>query len=139
MNISEPITSENPLPRRGTVRSCSLRRSAFAALACAGLLLSGCTSTQVVALPVPSSPPPGVQVGSLVEVQLKSGQTLAFEATQFEPTAMLGKDVRVNYTDIASLKVKRFDKTRTITLGVTAEVALIAGLLFLLSQLGPAL
>jgi hypothetical protein len=121
------------------VRLVPLARSFIAALVCAGLLLSGCTTMQSVPVPIPSGPAIAVQVGDHIEVQTKNGQTLTFQVTQIEPAALAGKDIRVKYDDIAGLQVKRVDKVRTaaLTIGIIAGVVLVADMISALASLSP--
>lgn len=107
-------------------------RLGVAALVSASLLLTGCTTMQSVPVPRQSGEPPAVHVGDQVEVQTKQGRTLAFQVTQIETAALIGKDVRVNFRDIAGLQLKRVDKTRTGATIIT--VGLLTGLVILLSH-----
>ena len=69
----------------------------------ASVLLSGCTTLRSVPLPAPGQPSQTatVKVDDNVQVQLKSGEKLAFKITAIEPDALVGKDVRVKFQDMA--------------------------------------
>lgn len=113
---------------------------AGALLAGASLLLSGCTTTQSVAVPIQGAPVASVHVGDDAQVQTKSGQTISFVVTQVESDTLVGKDVRVKFQDISSVQVKRLDKMQTAKAG--AGVLLVAVLVAVavgLSQIGPGL
>lgn len=75
-----------------------------------GVLCSGCTTLRSVPLPAPGQPGPAatVKVGDEVQVQLKSGEKLAFKITEIAPDALVGRDVRVQFQDMTSLQVKQF-------------------------------
>ena len=84
-------------------------------------------------LPISSNPPLDMEVGDRVEIQTKGGQSLQFVVSHFEPAALSGQGVRVDYADIASLKVRRVDKVNTITLSSLGGLAFLFILASLLS------
>jgi PBP1b-binding outer membrane lipoprotein LpoB len=104
-------------------------RSIVTLLLGVSVLLSGCVSMQNA--PVPTAGQPSsvvVKVGDKVEVQTRIGEMVAFKVTAIEPEALAGKDVRVLYRDILSLRVERLDKTRTTFL-VVGAIVVVAGAL----------
>jgi hypothetical protein len=86
---------------------------------------------QAVPVPQGGSATSAVQVGDTVETTTRAGDVKRFKVTGVTNEELLGADARVAYSEIASLKVARQDKSRTRTawwiLGGAALVALIAG------------
>ncbi|HET9863150.1 MAG TPA: hypothetical protein VFP37_06885 [Steroidobacteraceae bacterium] len=83
-----------------------------ALLTTAAFLTTGCTTLQHV----PYQPSagqaiakPDVKVGESVVVARKDGTTRKFTVTALEDEALVGRDVRIPYADIASLDVRRSD------------------------------
>ncbi len=111
-------------------------RLAVAMLTIVSVLLSGCTTLRSVPLPAAGQPGQAVtvKVGDDVQVQLKSGEALAFKITAIEPDALVGKkaqnggDVRTRFQDMTGLRVKRVDPVRTgaAVLGGAAVLAVVA-------------
>jgi uncharacterized protein YceK len=125
-----PANSRNNTPGRFLV----------VALVSAGLLLSGCTTMQSVAVPTQGAQVASVHAGDDVQVQTKGGQTISFVVTQVEPDALTGKDVRVKFEAIAGVQVKRVDKMQTAKVGAgVVGVALLVALAVGLSKMGPGL
>ncbi len=125
----------NSLTSHSRLFVISLGRSAVATFICASLLLSGCSTMQGVAVPTQPGEKMVLQVGDEVNVQTRSGQTLAFKVTQIEDDALAGKDVRVRYRDIDNIQVRRVEKTSKGTVVViVVGVALAAGLISVLSH-----
>jgi len=92
--------------------------------------LTGCVSLQGVPMPPPGQKP-AVEVGEKVEVTTRDSRTLRFKVTAVEPDALVGKDVRVGYSEITSLQAERADAAQTglivwIVLGIVAVVAVAA-------------
>ena len=118
-------------------------RSLVALLTGVSVLFTGCVSMQSVPLPVSGQPTQtvAVKVGDKVQVQTKSGETFVFKVTAVESDTLvgkvdpLGKEVRVKYQDIASLKVERVDAARTSLAGV-GTVLIIVGVAALVFVLG---
>jgi hypothetical protein len=79
---------------------------AVALLAITTFLTTGCATTQPVALNHSGDriERPAVNVGESVVVKTTSGQTRKFVVTSVEDDALVGKDVRVPYAQIASLE-----------------------------------
>ena len=72
---------------------------------------------------------PDVKAGESVVVTKKDGTKQTFTVLSVEDGALVGHNVRVPYTDMASLEVKRSDGTSTKTaLIVGAVVVGIAGI-----------
>lgn len=96
--------------------------------ATAVLAASGCTSLEVV--PVPVGQPPGrlpaVHAGEQVQVTRHDGRKEAFCVTAVEPDALVGKDVSVPYSDIAVLKVRRADEGHTALIVSTVAGVVLA-------------
>jgi hypothetical protein len=114
----------------------SLWRRAVSLFAVAAFLTTGCASTQ----PVPVNQRaghverPAVNVGESVVVKTTGGQTRKFTVTSVEDDALVGKDVRVPFAEIASLDVSRpgAHKMSTglivgIVVGVVALAAALGG------------
>lgn len=68
------------------------------------LFLQGCMSLQTVQVPQDGSGPAAVQVGDTVEVATHAGQVHRFQVTEVTNEALVGKDLRIAYTDISDLK-----------------------------------
>ena len=97
--------------------------------------------TTVNGVPVPSDQPvalnnstghvgrPAVNVGESVVVKTTSGQTRKFTVTSVEDDALVGKNVRVPYADMASLDVSRQGEHKVSTgliVGIVIGVAALA-------------
>ena len=84
---------------------------------------TGCTSLQVV--PVGDDPPQTlpVAVGQSVRITTKDGRKEDFKVTAIQPDALVGKEVRVRYEDIAVLEVKQNDQAKSIGLIVVSVIA----------------
>jgi hypothetical protein len=99
--------------------------------------LTACTSLQGVSMPTDGKTP-AVKVGERVEVTKKSGETIEFRVTAVEPDALVGKDVRVPYSDISILQVERSDPAQTgATLWIVGGVILVGLLIYGLEHMGP--
>lgn len=115
----------------------SFWRRAVSLAAVAAFLTTGCATTQPVALNHSGGhvERPSVNAGESVVVKTTSGQTRKFTVTAVEDDALVGKDVRVPYSEIASLDVARpgeHKKMSTglivgIVVGVVALAAALAG------------
>ncbi|MEO8018887.1 MAG: hypothetical protein ABI769_13810 [Pseudomonadota bacterium] len=79
----------------------------------AAFLFSGCASLQNVPLTQHDQTisRPDVKVGESVVVTKKDGAHQKFTVTGVEDAALVGKNVRVPYAEIASLDVQRADGT----------------------------
>ena len=103
-------------------------------LTCLGLLLSGCTTVQSVAMPTQPDQPFAVHQGDHVQLQTKDGYVHSFTVTQIEQDALAGKDIRVKFQDIEVLQVKRMNLVKA---GANAvEVTLIVGGALALTAMG---
>ena len=82
---------------------------AIALLTVTAFLTTGCASMQPVALNHSADriERPSVNVGESVVVKTTNGQTRKFTVTSVEDDALVGKDVRVPYAEMASLDVSR--------------------------------
>jgi hypothetical protein len=99
--------------------------------------LAACTSLQGVPMPPDPGKTPAVKVGEKVEVTKKNGDIVQFRVTAVEPDALVGKDVRVAYSDIGILQVERTDPAQTnVAVWVTVGVILTGLLIYGLSHLG---
>jgi hypothetical protein len=103
------------------------------ALSCAWT--SACTSMHTV--PVPGTQVPPVAVGEEVSVTTVDGQKLKFKVTGVEPDALAGAGVRVRYSDIAKLEVRRHDRNETGTVVAVVGGALVVALGYALSHMPP--
>jgi hypothetical protein len=85
----------------------------MALLTTGAFLTTGCTTLQHVPLQGAGSAEaaqrPDVKVGESVVVTRKDGEKQAFTVTAVDTDAVAGKNVRIAYTDIASLDVRRSD------------------------------
>jgi hypothetical protein len=105
----------------------------------ASFTLTSCTSLQGVTLPSAERPSqlPAVKPGETVVLTTRSGQTQSFEVTAVEADALVGKNIRVPYADIATLNVRRFNSARTgIVAIVVGAIALIAVLVAVIEDEG---
>jgi hypothetical protein len=116
-----------PAAREGWLMAANRWQRAITVLTVASFLLTSCTAMRTVPLPSGESPPslPDVKVGETVVVTTKAMERKKFEVTAIEADAILGKDVRVAYADIATLKVRRSDKGSTIALAVIVGATVI--------------
>ncbi|HYJ39790.1 MAG TPA: hypothetical protein VEW08_03305 [Steroidobacteraceae bacterium] len=94
----------------------------IAVLCAASLVLTSCYSLSPVPIPSGESPPalPAVSVGDTVIITTRTNETKTFVVTAVEADALVGKRVRVVYTDMATLNVKHLRKgpTTWVVLGV---------------------
>jgi hypothetical protein len=107
-------------------------KRAVVLLAVASFLATGCTTLTNVPLTHGdhSIARPDVKVGESVVVTKKDGTTQKFNVTSVDSDALVGRNVRINYTDMNSLDVQRSDGTNghraLIIAGVVLGVAAIA-------------
>jgi hypothetical protein len=107
-------------------------KRAVALLAVASFLVTGCTTLTNVPLTHGdhSIARPDVKVGESVVVTKNDGTKQKFKVTSVDSDALVGRNVRVNYTDMNSLDVQRSDGTNghraLIIAGVVLGVAAIA-------------
>lgn len=107
-------------------------KRAVALLAVASFLATGCTTLTNVPLTHGdhSIARPDVKVGESVVVTKKDGTKQKFNVTSVDSDALVGRNVRVNYTDMNSLDVQRSDGANghraLIIAGVVLGVAAIA-------------
>ncbi|HTU66484.1 MAG TPA: hypothetical protein VMF52_11085 [Steroidobacteraceae bacterium] len=104
---------------------------AVAAIVLTAFLVTGCATTQPVAVDVSGMPgkTPAVHVGESVVVKTVNGETRRFTVTGVETDALVGKDVRVPYADISTLDVKRPGEHKLSTgaiVGIVAAVGVLA-------------
>jgi hypothetical protein len=113
----------------------SIWRRAVSLVAVAAFLITGCASMQPIALNNSAGhvERPSVNVGESVVVKTKSGQTRKFTVTSVEDDALVGKDVRVPYSEMASLDVSRAGEHKMNT-GVI--VGIVVGVVALAAALG---
>ena len=109
---------------------------ALAALVALTYALTACTSLQGVPMPTEPGNAPAVKVGERVEVTNSHGETLRFKVTSMEPDALVGKDVRVPYSEIAILQVERNDSAQTATVWIVVGVIVTGLLIYGLSHVG---
>lgn len=106
-------------------------RRAIALVAVTAFLTTGCASMQPVALThsADGAARPSVNVGESVVVKTTSGQTRKFTVTSVEDDALVGKEVRVPYAQIASLEVSRPGEHKMspgLIVGIVVGVAALA-------------
>jgi hypothetical protein len=93
----------------------------------ASLLVSSCTTVRDVPLPpvIDANHLPTLHVGDRVEVTRKDGSSEKFRITAIQGEALLGKTVRVSYSDISSIEVRRISLWRTsgVVVGVLVAAA----------------
>lgn len=107
-----------------------MARIIMIALLSACLAWTGCTTTRF--LPVPSAATASdalPQPGSTVTVTLVSGEVRKFKLTTVSADALVGKDVRVPFSDIEKLQEKRFSVQRSLGL-IAGAVVVIAGVAY---------
>ena len=130
----------NAHPLHAALPLTQVCRSTNVALLCASLFLTGCTTMHRVALPTSASSTSAIHVGDHVQVLTKAGQTLSFTVSQIEPAALVGENVRVAFSNIADLHVRRADHGKTARFATAA--VLLTGLVILISyaaKFGPGL
>ena len=100
----------------------------------ASLMTTSCTTVRDVPLPaiIDATHLQGVHVGDRVEVTRKNGTSESFRVTAIEGDALLGKTVRVSYSDISSIEVHRFSVWRTSGVVVGVLVTAAAAALYVL-------
>jgi hypothetical protein len=109
----------------------SILNRSIALLAVTAFLTTGCASMQPVALNHTGDrvERPSVNVGESVVVKTTSGQTRKFTVTSVEDDALVGKNVRVPYAEMASLDVSRAGAHKMSTglvVGIVVGVAALA-------------
>ena len=97
------------------------------------LFFTGCTSLQTVPLTGVAGPTVVVRPGDEVQVQTKDGQVHTFKVTAIESDALAAGQVRIRYDAMATLRVRRLDKSKT-ALVVVVAVAVAAGAAFIASH-----
>jgi hypothetical protein len=106
-------------------------RLAIALVSAFCLFLQGCATMQPVQVPQTGSGPAAVQVGDTVELTTRAGREHRFPVTEVTDDALVGKDIRVAYADIADLKIASKDEAKSKSvmwvLGGVALVALLVG------------
>ena len=85
------------------------------------LLLSGCTTMQIVPPSSLVNLTSAVQVGDQADCTLTDGTHVQFKVTAVEPAALVGDTHRVATAEIVHLELKRFDAVKTF--GAIAVVA----------------
>jgi uncharacterized lipoprotein YajG len=105
-------------------------KRAMALIAVAAFLTTGCTSLQNVPLAQRDQTiaRPDVKVGESVVVTKKDGARQKFTVTAVEDAALVGKNERVAYADIASLDVQRADGTHIGKKGIIIGAAIVGAL-----------
>jgi hypothetical protein len=100
---------------------------ALVILLSASLLASSCATVRDVPLPlvIDATHLPDVHVGDRVVVTRKNGTTESFRITAIQSEALLGRTVRVSYSDISSIEVRRVSIWRTsgVVVGVLVAAA----------------
>ncbi|HEV7609755.1 MAG TPA: hypothetical protein VGO61_20640 [Steroidobacteraceae bacterium] len=96
----------------------------------ATFLTTGCTSLQNVPLTQHDQTisRPDVKVGESVVVTKKGGAQQKFTVTGVEDAALVGKNVRVPYADIASLDVQRADGSHMSKKGLIIGAVIVGAL-----------
>jgi len=92
----------------------------------ASFLVTSCSSLHRVSIPgsETSASIPAVQVGDTVIVTTRTGEEKKFKVTAIESDALVGKDVRVLYTDMASLSLKHYTTSSTaLTILIIGAIA----------------
>lgn len=94
-------------------------------------LSTGCASLQPVAIDHSAQriERPAVNVGESVVVKTTRGETRKFTVTAVEDDALVGKDVRVPYAEMATLDVRRAGEhkmSKGMIIGAVAAVAVLA-------------
>ena len=96
----------------------------------ASFLVTSCSSLHRVSIPgsETSASIPAVQVGDSVVVTTRTGEEKKFKVTAIDPDALVGKDVRVLYADMASLSLKHYTTSNTalaiLIIGAIAAVVI---------------
>lgn len=87
----------------------------IAVICIVSFLVTSCTSLNRISIPGAETAAalPAVQVNDSVVVTTKQGEEKRFKVTAVETDALAGKDVRVLYTDMASLSVRKSDRGKT--------------------------
>jgi hypothetical protein len=103
------------------------RTIAFACIV--SFVVTSCTSLHRVSIPgsETSASVPAVQVGDSVVVTTKTAEEKRFTITAIEPDALVGKDVRVPYAEMASLSVRKPNGGKT----TLAVVLIVLGILII--------
>ena len=119
-----------PLPIRIQSNLSSVGLFVSVTQVCLGLLLSGCSTVQNVAVPAQPNQAVAVHQGDHVQLQTKDGYVHSFTVTQIEQDALAGKDIRVKFQDIEILQVKRMDPAK-FGANAVATIFIVAGSLAL--------
>ena len=114
----------------------SIWRRAISLIAVTAFLSTGCASLQPIALNNSAGhiERPSVNVGESVVVKTTSGQTRKFKVTSVEDDALVGKDVRVPYAEMAKLDVSRAGEHGKLSTGMI--VGIVVGVAALALALG---
>jgi hypothetical protein len=101
-------------------------------LALALFNLAACSSMQPVSIEraVQASPPPGVDLGSLVEIQTMDDRRVEFRVTDITEDGLGGQMGHFSYSNMRSLKVEQpgsgSEETWAWVLGILGAAALVA-------------
>jgi hypothetical protein len=106
------------------------------------LFVSGCTTMQSVAVPGPrpdgAEQPVTVSAGDEVEIHLRNGQIYSFKVTAIESDSLVGGKIRVKFSDMTELKVRKVSKGYTaVTVGAILTTVLIGVVVYALAHMGP--
>ncbi|MGA9575087.1 MAG: hypothetical protein WBS20_14205 [Lysobacterales bacterium] len=98
--------------------------------------LAACSSLQTVSVEgaMQTSPPPGVDYGSLIEVKTLAGQTAKFRVTTINADGLGGHQGFYRYENMSSLKVESPKNNNTDVATILLGVLGVAALVFLISS-----
>ena len=101
-------------------------RRAIASICIVSYLLASCTTLQEARVPENATQArSAVSVGDNAVIHTKSGAKKAFRITAIEADAIVGKNVRIAYSEIESLSIKRLSTTRVVTITLLVAVAIV--------------
>lgn len=93
------------------------------------LICAGCTTTRYLPAPGATASTALPKPGRKLVVTLKSGETREFRLTAIENDALVGKDVRIPFTEIGRIQETRFSLSHTTGLVLGAWGVAIAAVL----------
>lgn len=111
----------------GFLKCTPMARFIMIALLSACLACTGCTTTRFLPVPSAATAPDALpQPRSTVTVTLSSGEVRKFRLTTIDADALVGKDVRVPFSNIEKLQETRFSVGRTLGLITGTIVVIVA-------------
>jgi hypothetical protein len=73
-----------------------------------------------------AAPPYGIKAGQWCSVKTTDGQTHKFKVTEITESSLIGEDIEVGFTDIASIEVKKRGTAKGWAIGTAGMIGIVA-------------